>query len=129
MRKLFAEIADPGYIIEIHIVVSGQTDQDIKRNFRGSRLIVAVSPGRDLDRNSNVFLGEVILVSEFLDSGFTCDTHRNDPFEKASGDALRLRCDVAKPQKNYSIIAVKYVVKRLSQEGDGQVLGQYGDKQ
>ena len=129
MRKLFAEIADPGYIIEIHIVVSGQTDQDIKRNFRGSRLIVAVSPGRDLDRNSNFFLGEVILVSEFLDSGFTCDTHRNDPFEKASGDALRLRCDVAKPQKNYSIIAVKYVVKRLSQEGDGQVLGQYGDKQ
>lgn len=88
MRKLFAEIADPGYIIEIHIVVSGQTDQDIKRNFRGSRLIVAVSPGRDLDRNSNVFLGKVILVSEFLDSGFTCDTHRNDPFEKASRDAL-----------------------------------------
>lgn len=127
MRKLFAEIADPGYIIEIHIVVSGQTDQDIKRNFRGSRLIVAVSPGRDLDRNSNVFLGEVILVSEFLDSGFTCDTHRNDPFEKASRDALRLRCDVAEPQKNYSIVSGKIVEKRLSENEAGRIFGQHRD--
>ena len=127
MRKLFAEIADPGYIIEIHIVVSGQTDQDIKRNFRGSRLIVAVSPGRDLDRNSNVFLGKVILVSEFLDSGFTCDTHRNDPFEKASRDALRLRCDVAEPQKNYSIVSGKIVEKRLSENEAGRIFGQHRD--
>lgn len=127
MRKLFAEIADPGYIIEIHIVVSGQTDQDIKRNFRGSRLIVAVSPGRDLDRNSNFFLGEVILVSEFLDSGFTCDTHRNDPFEKASRDALRLRCDVAEPQKNYSIVSGKIVEKRLSENEAGRIFGQHRD--
>jgi|LSQX01.2.fsa_nt_gb hypothetical protein len=129
MGKLFAQIADTGNIIEIDIVITGKPDQNIQRDLRAPCLIVAVSPGRDLDRNSNIFLGKVILVSEFLDSGFTCDTHRNDPFEKASGDALRLRCDVAKPQKNYSIIAVKYVVKRLSQEGDGQVLGQYGDKQ
>ena len=127
MRKLFAEIADPGYIIEIHIVVSGQTDQDIKRNFRGSRLIVAVSPGRDLDRNSNVFLGEVILVSEFLDSGFTCDTHRNDPFEKASWDALRLRCDVDEPKKNYSIVSGKIVEKRLSENEAGRIFGQHRD--
>lgn len=127
MRKLFAEIADPGYIIEIHIVVSGQTDQDIKRNFRGSRLIVAVSPGRDLDRNSDVFLGEVILCTEFLDSGFTCDTHRNDPFEKASRDALRLRCDVAEPQKNYSIVSGKIVEKRLSENEAGRIFGQHRD--
>ena len=121
------KVADPGYIVEIHIVIFGKTDQDIKRNFRGSRLIVAVSPGRDLDRNSNFFLGEVILVSEFLDSGFTCDTHRNDPFEKASGDALRLRCDVAKPQKNYSIVSGKIVEKRLSENEAGRIFGQDRD--
>ena len=87
MGELFAEIADAGNIIKIDIIVSGQTDQNIQRDPRASGLIVAVSPGRDLDRNSDVFLGEMILGSEFLDPGFTCDTHRNNPFEKASGDA------------------------------------------
>ena len=99
MGELLAEIADAGYVVEIDVVVLGQPDQDIKRNLDASRLIVAVSPGRDLDGNGNIFLREVILISEFLDSGFTCDTHRNDPFDKASGDALRFRCDVAEPQK------------------------------
>jgi hypothetical protein len=91
MGKLFAEVADPGYIVEIHIVIFGETDQDIKRNFRAACLIVAVSPGRDLDRDSDIFLGQVILGSEFLDSGFTCDTHRNDPFEKASGGCSEIK--------------------------------------
>ena len=91
MGKLLAKIADAGNIVEIDIVVSGQPDQNVERDFRASRLIVAVSPGRNLDRNCNIFLRKMILVSEFLDSGFTCDTHRNDPFEKASGDALRLK--------------------------------------
>lgn len=98
MGELFAEIADTRNIIEIDIIVTGQPDQNIQRDPRASGLIVAVSPGRDLDRNSDVFLGEVILCTEFLDSGFTCDTHRNDPFEKASGDAPGLRCDAAEPQ-------------------------------
>ena len=91
MGKLFAEIADAGNIVEIDIVVSGQPDQNVKRDLHASCLIVAVGPGRDLDCNCNIFLRKMILVSEFLDSGFTCDTHRNDPFEKASGDALRLK--------------------------------------
>ena len=98
MRELLAEIADAGYVIEVDIVVSGQPDQDVERDLHASRLIVAVSSGRDLDRNSDIFLREVVLGSEFLDSGFTCDTHRNDPFEKASGDAPGLRCDAAEPQ-------------------------------
>ena len=91
MGKLFAEVADPGYIVEIHIVIFGKTDQDIKRNFRAACLVVAVSPGRDLDRNSDISLGQVILGSELLDSGFTCDTHRNDPFEKASGGCSEIK--------------------------------------
>ena len=127
MGKLFAQIADTGNIIEIDIVITGKPDQNIQRDLRAPCLIVAVSPGRDLDRNSNIFLGKVILVSEFLDSGFTCDTHRNDPFEKASGDALRLRCDVAKPQKNYSIVSGKIVEKRLSENEAGRIFGQHRD--
>lgn len=129
MGKLLAKIADAGNIVEIDIVVSGQPDQNVERDFRASRLIVAVSPGRDLDRNCNIFLRKMILVSEFLDSGFTCDTHRNDPFEKASRDAFWLRCDVADPQKNYSIVSGKFVEKRLSKEETGQVFGQYRDLQ
>jgi hypothetical protein len=91
MGKLFAEIADSGYIVEIYIVVFGETDQDVERDLGGSSLVVAVSPGRDLDRDSDIFLGQVILGSELLDSGFTCDTHRNDPFEKASGGCSEIK--------------------------------------
>ena len=74
-RKLFADIADAGDIIEIHIIESGQPDQGIHRNTAASCLVVRVRAGRYFYDCGDLFLCEMVLRAELEESGPAGNAH------------------------------------------------------
>ena len=81
MRELLAYVADAGYVVEIHIIVFRKADQCLERNTGGTGFVIGVCPGRDVDGIGEPPLGESVLFTQFLQSGFASRAHRKDPFD------------------------------------------------
>ena len=84
MGILFAYIANSRYVVEIHVIVFGEVDQHVERDAAAACFVIGISSGRDLQYEGDSLLGKIMLLSEFLNSGLTCDAHRYDPFDKLS---------------------------------------------